>query len=326
METHDRGRRALLRLLPLGLAGLALPLRAQTYPDRYIKLVVPFAPGGATDVLGRILGKRMGEILGQPIVVENHAGAGGTIGTEFVSRQPADGYTILLVNAIPHTASRKLYPSLKYDPVKSFAPIGALGSVRYMLVVNNDVAAKTLTQFIELVRAQPGKLNYASAGMGSAPHLAMELFVRAANIDMVHVPYQGSGPAMTDLMGGRVQAAIDNVAAVPFVKAGKMRALAITGKTRSSALPDVPTFAEAGLPSFDVTGAWGLIAPAGVPAPIVDKLSAALAEAVKDPAVRDTLIAQGIDPEPGNAQQYGAVLARESDKWSRLIDEAKIKL
>jgi tripartite-type tricarboxylate transporter receptor subunit TctC len=320
------GRRALLRALPLGLLAAAAPLRAQGFPDRFIKLIVPFAPGGATDVLGRILAKRMGELLGQPMVVENHAGAAGTIGTEFVARQPADGYTVLLVNAIPHTSSRKLYPGLKYDPVKSFTPIGALGSVRYLLVVNNDVQAKTLTQFIELVRAQPGKLNFGSAGMGSAPHLAMELFMRAAGIDMVHVPYQGSGPAMTDLMGGRIQAAMDNVAAVPLVKAGKLRALAITGRTRSAALPDVPTFAEAGLPSYDVTGAWGLIAPAGVPAPIVDKLSNALAEAVKDATVRETLITQGIDPEPGSAQQYGAVLARESEKWSRLIDEAKIKL
>ena len=326
MQSFDRTRRTLLRALPAGLAALAFAARAQTYPDRFIKLIVPFAPGGATDVLGRILGKRMGEVLGQPIVVENHPGAGGTIGTDFVARQPADGYTILLVNAIPHTSSRKLYPALKYDPVKSFMPIGALGSVRYILVVNNDVPARTLAQFIELARAQPGKLNYASAGIGSAPHLAMELFLRAANVDLVHVPYQGSGPAMTDLMGGRVQAAIDNVAAVPLIKAGKMRALAITGRTRSSTLPDVPTFAEAGLPSYDVTGAWGLVAPAGVPAPIVDKLSSALAEAVKDPTVRDTLVAQGIDPESGTAQQYAAVLARESEKWSRLIDEAKIKL
>jgi tripartite-type tricarboxylate transporter receptor subunit TctC len=192
--------------------------------------------------------------------------------------------------------------------------------------VNNDVPAKTLAQFIELARAQPGKLNFASAGMGSAPHLAMELFMRAAGVDLVHVPYQGSGPALTDLMGGRVQAAIDNVAAVPLIKAGKLRALAITGRTRSDTFPDLPTFAEAGLPSFDVTGTWGLIAPAGVPDRIVTALQDALARAVADAAVRETLITQGIDPESGSARDFAATLARESDKWSRLIDEAKIKL
>ena len=181
-------RRAILKIVAAALALHAAGVRAQAFPDRFLKLVVPFAPGGATDVLGRILAKRMGELLGQPLVVENHPGAGGTVGTEFVARQPPDGYTLLLVNAIPHTSSRKLYPSLKYDPVKSFAQSGALGRNRYILVVNNDLPAKDYAQFIALVRAQPGRMNYASAGVGSAPHLAMELFMRAAVIDMVQVP------------------------------------------------------------------------------------------------------------------------------------------
>jgi tripartite-type tricarboxylate transporter receptor subunit TctC len=321
-----RWKQLLLRGLLAGLAALSLGAQAQSFPDHYLKLIVPFAPGGATDVLGRILAKRMGELLAQSVVVENHPGAGGTIGTEFVARQPADGYTVLLVNAIPHTSSRKLYPNLKYDPVKSFTPIGALGTIRYMLVVNNDVPAQNYAQFVQLARSEPGKLNFASAGMGSAPHLAMELFMRAAGIDMVHVPYQGSGPALTDVMAGRVQATMDNVAAVPLIKAGRVRALAITGTTRSASFPDLPTFAEVGLPAFEVSGTWGLIAPAGVPADRVATLSDALAKAIKDPAVKDTLIAQGIDPESGSAAEYGAVLVRESDKWSRLIDEAKIKL
>jgi len=319
-------RRTWLRIAALALVSVALPSRAQAYPDHFIKLVVPFAPGGATDVLGRILGRRMGELLGQPIVVEHHPGAAGTIGTEFVARQPADGYTLLLINAIPHTASRKLYPNLKYDPVKSFTPIGALGSNRYILVVNDDLPVRDLSQFIALARSQPGTLNYASAGLGSAPHLAMELFMRAAKIELTHVPYQGSAPALTDVMAGRVQAAMDNIAAVPLIKAGKLRALAITGKTRSASFPDLPTFAEAGLPAFDVTGAWGLVAPAGVPERIVAVLDDALARAVRDPAVHDTLAAQGIDPEAASAQTFGATLVHESEKWSRLIDEAKIKL
>ena len=178
-------RRALCAIL------LALPFAAgaQAFPDHPLKLVVPFPPGGATDTLGRILAKRMGEILNQPFVVENKPGAGGTIGTEFVARQPADGYTVLLVNAIPHTASRKLYPELKYDPIKSFTPIGAMGTLRYILAINNEVAAKDYAQFAALAKSQPGKLNYASAGVGSTPHLAMELYKRAAGVDIVHVPW-----------------------------------------------------------------------------------------------------------------------------------------
>jgi tripartite-type tricarboxylate transporter receptor subunit TctC len=319
----------MLRLLQSLLLALALVTPgaiAQTFPDRPLKLVVPFPPGGATDVLGRILAKRMGELLGQPFIVENKGGAGGTIGTDLAAHQPADGYTVLLVNAIPHTASRKLYPDLRYDPVKSFAPIGSIGTVRYILAINNDVPAKDYAQFVQLARAEPGKLNFGTAGIGTAPHLAMELFMRAAQIQMVHVPYQGTGPAMTDLLGGRIQAMIENVPLIPNIKAGKIRALAITGAKRSDVLPDVPTFAEVGLPSYDVTGTWGLIAPAGVPDRVVATLNDALVKAVADPAVRQTLTAQGIDPAPGSAKDYAAVLVRESDKWSRLIDEAKIKL
>jgi len=320
---------AVTRALSAALLALvvAVPLgaHAQAFPDHLLKLVVPFPPGGATDALGRILAKKMGEILNQPFVVENHGGAGGTIGTEYASRQPADGYTMVLVNAIPHTASRKLYP-IKYDPVKGFTPIGALGTVRYILAVNNDVPAKDYAQFAQWVKGQPGKQNYGTAGVGSAPHLAMELYMRASGVELVHIPYQGSGPAITDLMGGRIQAIFENVPLVPLIKSGKVRALAITGKTRSANLPDVPTFSEVGLAAFDMTGTWGLIAPAGVPPERVTVLSNALAAAIKDPTVRDALIAQGIDPEYGTAAEYGAVLVRESDKWGKLIDEAKIKL
>jgi len=304
---------------------LSLAVHAQPFPEHALKLIVPFPPGGATDTLGRILAKKMGELLNQPFVVENHGGAGGTIGTDYVARQPADGYTVLLVNAIPHTAARKLYP-VKYDPVKSFTPIGAMGTLRYILAINNDVPAKDYAQFVALAKAQPGKLNYASAGVGTAPHLAMELYTRAAGIEMVHVPYQGSGPAMTDLMGGRVQAIIENVPLVPLIKSGKVHALAITGNARAASFADLPTFAEVGLPAFEMSGTWGLIAPAGVPADRVAILSNALSSAVKDPTVRDALIAQGIDPDYGTSAEYGAVLVREEAKWNKLVDEAKIKL
>jgi tripartite-type tricarboxylate transporter receptor subunit TctC len=312
-------------LTMLVVCGLSQTAGAQAFPDHYLRLVVPFPPGGATDVLGRILAKSMSEILGQPIVVENHGGAGGTIGVEFASRQPADGYTVVLVSALAHSASRKLYSNLRYDPLKSFTSIGSLGTLSYVLVVNPAFPASDLDTFIKAVRSAPGKYNYASAGVGSAPHLAMELFLRAAKVNMVHVPFQGSGPALTAVVAGDVQAAIDNIAALPLIKSGRLRALAQTGKSKSAHLPEVPTFAEAGLPSFDVTATWGLLAPAGVPERVVTILNGALLRAASDPAVRETLLAQGITPDPGSPQQFSAVLASEADKWSKLIDEAKIQ-
>jgi len=307
------------------LGSIATGADAQNYPDRVIKMIVPFPPGGATDTLGRILGKRMSEILGQPVVIENHAGAGGTIGIDYVSRQPADGYTMVLVNALPHTAAKKMYGNLKYDPVKSFTPIGSLGTVSYVLVVNPQFPATDLATFLTAVRAAPGKYNYGSSGIGTAPHLVFELFVRAAGLNVVHVPYQGSGPAMTGLLANDIQMALDNTATVPLIKAGKLRGLAQTGKRRSQALPDVPTFTEAGLPQFDATGNWGLLTPAGTPDRVVAVLGDALARAVNDPVVRETLLSQGITPESGTAQQFAAVLQSESDRLSKLIEEANIK-
>ena len=318
-------RKYVTLLAALLVCGIVPAANAQTYPDHFIRLVVPFPPGGATDVLGRLLAKKMSDILGQPIVVESHGGAGGTIGTDFASRQPADGYTVVLVSALAQASSKKLYPTIKYDPVTSFTPIGSMGTLSYVLVVNPKVAAADLDALLKLMRSVPGKLNYASAGVGTAPHLAMELFLRAANVSALHVPYQGSAPALTGVVAGDTQLAIDNVAAVPLIKAGKLRALAQTGKARSAHLPEVPTFTEAGLPQFDVTATWGLLAPAGVPAPIVAKLNDALVRAVNDPSLREALQAQGITPDPGSAQQFGTVLASETERWSRLIDEAKIQ-
>jgi tripartite-type tricarboxylate transporter receptor subunit TctC len=317
--------RRIAMLLVLLLCRVAPPVGAQTFPEHYLRLVVPFPPGGATDVLGRILAKSMSDILGQPIVVENHGGAGGTIGVEFASRQPADGYTVVLVSALAHSASRKLYANLRYDPIKSFTSIGSLGTLSYVLVVNPSFPANDLDTFIKAVRSAPGKYNYASAGVGSAPHLAMELFLRAANVNMAHVPFQGSGPALTAVVAGDVQAAIDNIAALPLIKAGRLRPLAQTGRRKSAHLPDVPTFTDAGLASFDVTAIWGLLAPAGVPERVVAVLNNALVRAASDPAVRETLLAQGIAPDPGSPQQFSAVLASEAEKWSKLIDEAKIQ-
>ena len=312
-------------LATLLACGWSTVVYGEPYPDHFISLVVPFPPGGATDVLGRLLAKKMSEFLGQPIVVENHGGAGGTIGTDFAARQPADGYTILLVSALAQASSKKLYPTIKYDPLKSFTPIGSLGTLSYVLVVSPSVPASDLSALIRAMRSSPDSFNYASAGVGSAPHLAVELFLRAANVKATHVPYQGSAPALTGVAAGDTQFAIDNIAALPLIKSGKVKALAQTGKVRSAHLPDVPTFSEAGLPQFDVTATWGLLAPAGVSPAIVAKLNDALQRAVADSAIRESLQAQGIAPDPGSAQQFGTILASEADKWSRLIDEAKIQ-
>lgn len=312
------------RLLATAVATFAIApaASAQTFPDRHITPVVPFPPGGATDVVG----KKMFEILGQPIVVENRGGAGGTVGIDYVSRQPADGYTMVFVNALPHTAAKSLYP-LKYDPVTSFTPMGSVGTISYVLVVNPQFPAQTLDAFVKAEgRARGagqvqlrviGRRQCASSRDGSVrARCRREARSRA---------YQGSGPAMTGVVSGDVQAGLDNVAAIPLVKGGKLRALAQTGKTRSSFLPDVPTFAEAGLPQFDVTGSWGLLAPADVPPRVVSILSDALARAVNDAGVRETLLAQGITLESGTAQQFAAVLVSEQAKWSKLIEQANIK-
>jgi tripartite-type tricarboxylate transporter receptor subunit TctC len=299
---------------------------AQSALDKPIHLIVPFSSGGATDAIGRVIARRMAEVAGQPVIVENKPGAGGTIGIDFTARASGDSNTIVLVNALQHTSAVKLYPNLKYDAIKSFKPLASIGTVRYMLVVNAAFEAKDYDSFIKLVRSQPGKFSYASAGVGSAPHLVMELFSRAAGLDMVHVPYSGSGPAMVALAAHHVPIAMDNVAAIPLIKAGRLRALATSGDKRAEAFPDVPTFNELGLKASDMVGVWGFMAPAAMPDRIANALGDAIMQAMKDPAVFEALTAQGIQPEYGSGANYGATLKEEAAKWSKLIDEAKIKL
>jgi tripartite-type tricarboxylate transporter receptor subunit TctC len=313
-------------LIRFVLALFAGAAAAQPMIDKPIHLVVPFAAGGATDVIGRVIGKKVGELTGQPVVVENKPGAGGTIGIDHVARAAPDSNTIVPVNALQHTSSAKLYPNLRYDAVKSFRPLASIGTVRYMLLVNPGFEARDYDGFVKRVRSQPGKYSYASSGIGSAPHLVMELFMRSEGLTMVHVPYGGSGPAMNDLMANHVQVAMDNVAAVPLVKAGRLRALAITGERRADAFPDMPTFAEAGAKRFDAVGVWGFLAPAGMPDRTAAAIGDAISRAMKDPAVIEALTLQGIHPEAGSGDRFGATLLEESARWSKLIDEARIKL
>lgn len=330
LSTHESRRSKVLPRIA-GAVGLAVSFtlatvaNAAAFPERAVTLVVPFDPGGGTDVLARLIGQQLSPVISQPVVIENKPGAGGTLGVAYTARAKPDGYTAVLVNALAHTASTLLYDNPGYDAIKSFAPIGTVGTVPYMLVVNPQFPAKDYAAFVQTLRAAPGKYNGASAGSGSAPHLALELYKRTVGVDVVHVPYKGSGPALNDLIGGRVDLEFENVAAAGHIKSGRLRALAVTGKKRLGAFPDVPTFAESGQGDFEVVGYWGLLAPAGTPPEAIATLSRALARVVDDPSMRAKLEAQGLEPESGNAEAFGAILSSEQAKWSRLIRESNIK-
>ncbi len=309
-----------------GIAGSAWAQTTVTGDARPIVLVVPFAPGGATDAIGRLLGRRVGELVGQPVVVENRPGAGGTIGIGHVARAQPGSRTLVLVNALQHTSAASLYTDLRYDAVTSFSPIATIGSLRYILVVHPSSSATRADEWVAEVRRQPGKFTYASAGVGSAPHLVMAYFASLHKLDMVHVPYKGSAPAMTDLAANVVNAAMDNVAAVPFIRSGRLRALAISGEQRMPSLPEVPTFDESGAPGFSVSGTWGLLGPAGMPRSEITLVAQAIRQALQDPAVIEQLMSQGITPEFGSAEDFGATLAQETARWRALITQAGIRL
>ncbi|HZY16694.1 MAG TPA: tripartite tricarboxylate transporter substrate binding protein [Ramlibacter sp.] len=321
---HLAGVLATGGVLLAGLPGLAAA--ADAFPNRPVKLVVPYPPGGGTDVLARVIAPKMGEALKQSVVVENRGGAGGTIGTALVAQAPADGYTFLIINTVPHTSSAALYPALAYDPIKSFSAIGEIATVPYMLAVNPKVPAQTVQEFIALAHAKPASLNYGSAGNGSATHLAAELFKSATKSNITHVAYKGGGPALTDLMAGQIQATFENVAAlVPHVKAGTLRGLVITGSKRVGLFPTVPTMQEAGYAGFDVSGKFGLVVPAGTPPELIAQLNKALNQALAAPEVVKQLASQGAEPVATTAGEFDQLMKRESDLWAKVIRDARIK-
>ena len=322
----------LLTLLAAGMT-LAAPLaaHAQTpasdWPNKPIRWVIPFPPGGAMDAIARTLGEKAGKTLGQPFVIDNKPGAGGNIGADFVAKSPADGYT-LMITSIGMATNKPLYGKLSYDPVKDFAPVSLLAVVPNVLVTNSTQPnIKTVTDLIATAKKEPGKLTYASAGNGTSIHLAGEVFTSLAKIDMMHVPYKGSGPAVADLLGGQVNYMFDSItSARPHIQSGKLRALGVTTAKRSSALPNVPTLAEAGLPGYEVSPWFAVFMPAGTPKPVITKLNAALLDAMKQPDVRarfETIGAESIGSTP---DEMAAHLARESARWSKLIAERGIKL
>ena len=309
------------------LTAAALPAMAQTYPDRPIKLVVPYTAGGATDVIGRVVGLQLAKALGQPVVVDNRAGAAGNLGAASVAREKPDGYTLLLGALTSHSINSVLQPATAgFDMEKSFTPISVVGRVPLVVVVGPSVKASSLKEFIALARSKPGALNYGSSGNGSPQHLAAELFKRQADVQITHVPYKGSPPALNDLMGGQVDVVFDTLPATQaFIKGGKLRALAVTTPTRQAAIPDVPTVAEAGLAGVELTSMFGVLAPAGLPEPILARLSAALKEAMDKKEVRDSLLAQGAAPVYTTPAETRQQIQAEVARWTKVIQEASIK-
>jgi tripartite-type tricarboxylate transporter receptor subunit TctC len=328
---HRPLRRALLGLGALftlaSLAAVPHAAWAQAYPDKPVKLLVPYPPGGATDVIGRVLAQKLGAALGQQFVVDNRAGAGGSLGAGVVAKAAPDGYTLLMGALTSHSINAALSPaSVPYDINKSFAPVSIVGTVPLVFVVHPAVKAGTLAELIALAKAQPGGLAFASAGNGSPQHLATEMFKRMASVDVLHVPYKGSGPAMTDLVGGQVQAMIETApAAGGQIKAGKLRALATTTAQPVASLPGVPTAAQAGLPGFEVSSMFGILAPAGTPEAIVKKLNAALKTILADPEVRESLLAQGAVATHTTPAEAAKAIQAEFVKWDKVIKDGNIK-
>ena len=314
-------------LAALLAVALGLPAIAQPYPNRPIRFIIPFPPGGGLDHTARTIQAKLSEALGQPVVIENKAGAAGIVGAEFAKNQPADGYTIFLGN----TGTMGLYPAvyakLPYDPLKDFAPVGQLISNTLVAVINAQVPANTLGEFIAWAKANPGRVSYASGGSGAITHLAGEMLKTQAGIDMLHVPYKGSAPAVTDLIGGQVHLLID-VAAVsqPHVKSGKLKALAVTSSKRNPGFPELPTFDEAGLKGYQATGWQGLLVPAGTPPEVIARLADALQKTMADPGVREKFLVVGSEATPSGPEAFAAFIRADIDKWTRIARAANIKV
>src|SRR5687768_6783504 len=309
------------------LCAFAIPALAQPYPAKPVRVIVPYPPGGGNDTLGRLFAAKLGERLGQPFLVENRPGAGTMIGTEAAAKSPPDGYTILLSSIATHALSPNLYSRVPYDPIRDFAPITLLGIAPTVLVVTSDLPAKSLAELIAAAKAKPGQLAYASGGNGTPPHINAEVFKSVAGVDLLHVAYKGGGPALTDLIAGRVHVMLDTAAsAMPHVRSGKLRALALSAPKRSAEYPDLPTFAEAGLPAYDTNAWYSFHAPAATPPDIVRKLNGELVAILRDADVQARFKQLSTDPVGNSPEEFGAFVKAELDKYARIIKAAGIKL
>ena len=304
----------------LSLAAAANVAVAQPYPTKPIRMVVPYPPGGSADMLARNLATSMSQDLGQPVVVENRPGAGTALGTREVAAAPGDGYTLMIGTVTSHAMNPALNPKIGYDPVKDFTPIAPVATIPFALVAKNTLPVKSYGELIALSRAKPGTLTYASAGVGTSNHLAGELLQSMTGVKLNHVPYKGSAPALNDLLGGHVDMMFDLVlTATKQVQAHSVRALAVTSAKRSPQMPDVPTFAELGLPAYDVSAWFGIFAPAGVPRDVVAKLEASIHSAMKSPEMKKQLAASGVDPMEGSAADFATLVGADYRKWADVI-------
>ena len=320
-------RRILAAAATLALGAIALPAGAQAWPDKPIRIVVGFAPGGFTDVLARLLGQKLTERLGQSVIVENKPGAAGTLGADVVAKARPDGYTLLLAHSNSNSVAPSLYPKLPYDVLKDFTPIIAVANTPLLLTVNDKVAAKNVKEFVALAKAKPGALRYASSGGGSAQHLAAERFQLATGTQMTHIPYKGSGQAIIDLLSGQVELNFESPPNVmTHAKAGKLRLLAVTSNRRSPILPDVPTMAEAGVQNAEMLQWFAVMGPAKLPSDITRKLNTEIAAILKQPDVQEKIASQGGEIMGGTPEEFARFLATDTAAYARLVKEANIKL
>jgi tripartite-type tricarboxylate transporter receptor subunit TctC len=309
-------------LLLLSAAFLPASVIAQTYPVKQIRLVIPYPPGGGTDIIGRTVAQKLSDTLGQQVMVDNRGGAGGTIGTDVVAKAGADGYTLLMVPT-SHVINPSIYPKLPYDTVKDFAPIALAASATIVLVSHPSVPVKSVKELITLAKARPGELNFGSAGNGTVFHLTGELFKRQAGIELVHVPFKGGGPTVAAIAGGEITLTFETMLALfPHIQSGRVRALAVTGAKRSSVMPELPTIAESGFPSIIAENWYGFYAPAGTPKPVVDKLNAEIVKILKQPDVKTRFQGLGTEVMGSTPDELGAYVGREMAKWSKTAKEA----
>ena len=298
---------------------------SQTYPARPIRLIIPYPPGGSNDIVGRMIAAQLSERIGQQVVVDNRGGAGGQLGTLAAAKSPPDGYTLLLIS-VAYAFGPALYKDLQYDPETAFAPITILGRGAAGVCLHPSVPANNVKELIAFAKAKPGQLNYASAGVGSLQHLAAALFVSQAHIDVVHIPYKGGGPAMADVMAGQAQIVLPSlIQTMPYIKSGKLKCIATTGAKRSAALPDIPTVAESGVPGYEAHNWWGMLAPAGTPAPVVQRLHGALTEVISSKETAKRFETEGAETVRMAPEEFGRFVSSELQKWAKVAREVGIK-
>jgi len=298
---------------------------AQSFPTKPVRMIVAFPPGGATDIVARIVSQKLSEMWGQQVLVDNRGGAAGTIGTDLMAKSPPDGYNLFMATMGNLTANTVLYHNLPFDVERDLAPVTLVVKVHFVMVAYPSFPPKNVQELIALAKAKPGEINYASSGAGGAPHLGGELFKSMAGVDLTHVPYKGSGPSFADLLGGQVSLTIDSLAqALPYIKSGRLRALAVTGSRRAPMLPDVPTVAESGVPGYELTNWFGLVTRAGTPREIINRVNANVVKVLQMPDVRERLLGMALDPVGDTPEQFGAYIKSETAKWAKLIKEAGI--